>query len=288
MDSYLQERISADRLAELGLKNGNDSECQSPAGNIYLNHLPLNEGKSQETATTFDYIAHYTADHETFDYFENSPCAAQVDDERRVHERILETIPENAKHILDVGCGGAWLAKAMKNSGREITSMDLSHINVEKALDKLAGNWHHGIVADSVKHPFRNGAFDCIIASEVIEHVPDPKIFLASLATALSDNGSIIITTPYKEHIIHETCIHCNHATPRNAHLHSFDEKILTSISPTGMKAEYQIFGNKALMKLRTHNVLGWISPSIYKKIDSMANTLINKPAHIMITYRKI
>jgi 2-polyprenyl-3-methyl-5-hydroxy-6-metoxy-1,4-benzoquinol methylase len=282
MDNYLINKIDNDKLLSLGVENLLDAQKISPDGNPYLlltPQTPLNKGN-------FDYITHYTQDHKTFNYLEASPCAAQVDDERRVHQRILNAIPKTALDILDVGCGGGWLARAMQHKPVNITSMDLSAINVEKVIDNIPSNRHHGIVADSIQHPFADRSFDCIVASEVIEHVPDPEAFLASLATALTDRGIIIITTPYKEHIIHETCINCNHPTPRNAHLHSFDETILQSIAPPKMSSDTVIFGNKALMKLRTYKILHRIGLPLYSKIDQLANFILNKPAHIMMIYR--
>jgi 2-polyprenyl-3-methyl-5-hydroxy-6-metoxy-1,4-benzoquinol methylase len=286
------ELFSDKRLARLGYDDIEYAKSITNKGNPYYNLLPLSGSAIKEKKeNSFDYIEHYTQDHKNFDYTKNSPCAAQVNDERRVHERILSHIDKpiiaNSK-VLDVGCGGGWLSQALIPDGAGIVSMDLSPVTVGKVLDLNESANHIGVVADSMNHPFADGLFDFIIASEVIEHVPDPEGFLNSLSTALKPGGSIIITTPYKENIIYETCIHCNHATPRNAHLHSFDEKILTSISPTGLIASYEIFGNKALMKLRTHKLLGWMKAGLYSKVDGLSNKVFNKPAHIIVKYQKI
>ncbi|GAB5464675.1 MAG: hypothetical protein Kapaf2KO_01110 [Candidatus Kapaibacteriales bacterium] len=281
MDRYLSDKISLGFLNESGIEDVASLSRTTSKGIDYLHALPKKETEG------FDYLTHYRIDHEKFDYTIQSPCTAQVEDERRVHERILALISDSGNEILDVGCGGGWMAKAMHNTSNTLTSMDLSEINVEKVLDKYPSDKHHGIAADSINHPFRENSFDIIVASEVIEHVERPTLFLSSLARTLKPNGSIIITTPYKENIIKETCIHCNGITPRNAHLHSFDEHILTSIAPSGTKATYQIFGNKALMMARAYKIFGKLGLKPYSAIDTLANKIIKKPAHILVKYKR-
>ena len=72
-------------------------------------------------------------------------------------------------------------------------------------------------------------SFDIIVASEIIEHVYDPKMFIDCLLDILKPSGKIIITTPYNEKIPLSLCVHCNQLTPGNAHLHSFNEKYCTN-----------------------------------------------------------
>merc|ERR1712002_196024 len=37
--------------------------------------------------------------------------------------------------------------------------------------------------------------FDCVVASEVIEHVPDPQVFLKHCVSLLNPGGSLIVST---------------------------------------------------------------------------------------------
>src|SRR5262249_54981814 len=43
------------------------------------------------------------------------------------------------------------------------------------------------------------GGFDCIVASEVIEHVPAPRGFIATVSRYLADAGRPLLTTPNGE-----------------------------------------------------------------------------------------
>ena len=40
-----------------------------------------------------------------------------------------------------------------------------------------------------------NQKFDAIVASEIIEHVDNPQLFISSMSTLLKDGGSLFITT---------------------------------------------------------------------------------------------
>jgi SAM-dependent methyltransferase len=43
---------------------------------------------------------------------------------------------------------------------------------------------------------FRDERFDCIIATEVIEHLDDPRAFLRQCRSLLTDGGVVVVTTP--------------------------------------------------------------------------------------------
>ena len=237
-----------------------------------------------------DYIDHYRQDAEIFDYFEERECKATEHEERRVREYLRSLIPKGKNRILDVGSGGAWAAKELAPDSDFFISFDLADKNVRKALEKFPHENHYGVVGDSLKLPFVKNVFDVIIASEIIEHIVDPRLFVDGLLQILKPGGMLIISTPYKEKITYSQCIHCNKMTPKNAHLHSFDEEILNELSDKNLtkSSRYFIFGNKGLNVLRTHVFLSFLPLTLWKLIDRMANVIVNKPAHIIMQYRRI
>lgn len=237
----------------------------------------------------FDYISHYQTDAEEFDYFEERIGPAKHE-EKRVHEVILSQIPRDSKLILDVGCGSGWIAKSLIPKGKKVVSLDVSKLNPLKVHNQIRNESHFPFVADSFKLPFKDNSFDCVIASEVIEHVYEPDKFLEELFRVVSKGGRMIISTPYKEKIRYHLCIHCNKKTPENAHLHSFDENILKSLYTKDDLKKFNsiIFGNKALIFLRTHIILKYLPLSIWQAVDWFANQIYDKPLHIVCTYDKI
>ena len=254
-----------------------------------VNGIPvLLPQSSNENTFKMEYMEHYTLEHERSDYFAELICHAQADDERRVHEYIISQVPKHTKHILDVGSGGAWVAKHFCPKGVNVTSFDITLHNVSKALQTFPYSNHTGVVGDALNLPIQENSLDCIIASEVIEHTVEPSLFVARLFQALKPNGVLIVTTPYKEVIRMETCVHCNCETPRNAHLHSFDAQKLNSYTPIRGKFEYRTFGNKALILLRSYFMTRILPFSLWKLIDGMVSVPINRKAHILAKYSKI
>lgn len=236
---------------------------------------------------SFKYLDHYKKDAESFDYFEKR-CGATEHDERRVREFIISQIDGSNKLILDVGSGSSWAAK-MLSARHKIVSLDISTINIKKALSLTRNDNHFGVVADAYKLPFKCQLFDYIIASEVLEHTVNPASFIHSLLEKVKTGGIILLSTPYKEKITYSLCIHCNQPTPVNAHLHSFDEiKLVNMVRSESCRTKFYTFGNKALIHLRTYILLKFLPFTIWRQLDWIANKLINAPLHILVMYKKI
>lgn len=236
----------------------------------------------------FNYIEHYKKDATEFDYFEERKGATEHD-ERRVREYIISKVLKDVNSILDVGCGKGWVAKTFLPKGKQVSSLDISLTNPSKVKKLFPDESHSGIVADSFHLPFYNESFDCVIASEIIEHVINPAEFVQGLFRVVKKGGRLIITTPYKEKLIYYLCIHCNQKTPANAHINSFDENKLRMLYKENdlESYKYETFGNKLLIFLRTYVILQLFPFWLWKIKDKFANLIFKKPIHIICIYEK-
>jgi ubiquinone/menaquinone biosynthesis C-methylase UbiE len=62
------------------------------------------------------------------------------------------------------------------------------------------GSWDQrglDIVADITAIPEPDGAFDAVLCTEVLEHVPDPRAALDEFARLLRDGGTLLLTAPF-------------------------------------------------------------------------------------------
>ncbi|HSW55159.1 MAG TPA: class I SAM-dependent methyltransferase [Ignavibacteriaceae bacterium] len=238
--------------------------------------------------SNFNYIDHYKKDAVEFDYFEQRK-GETAHDELRVREYIISKVPKIVNSILDVGCGNGWVAKEFLSKGKQVYSLDISVTNPAIVKKLFPNEKHFCITADSFHLPFNDNAFDCVIASEIIEHVFDPAGFIKELFRVVKKGGRLIITTPYKEKLIYYLCIHCNQKTPANAHIHSFDEMKLESLySGNDLESfKYETFGNKILLFLRSYVILQFFPFWMWKMKDKFANFIFNKPVHIICIYKK-
>jgi 2-polyprenyl-3-methyl-5-hydroxy-6-metoxy-1,4-benzoquinol methylase/uncharacterized protein YbaR (Trm112 family) len=239
--------------------------------------------------SSFQYKEHYQTDAVTYDYFKETENATEREEHNRLHQYILSQIPSGADWILDAGCGGGWLAGALNGKGKHVISMDISDINPVKAVKNVPAPTHYGLVADVFELPLKATSIDCIIASEIIEHVPDPKRFLAALLAALKPGGKLIVTTPYNEHIQYSLCIHCNQLTPHNAHLHSFTEESIKKFLPEKIKkASATVFNNKILVRLGIQRLFKFLPLRLWKGIEKVSNALTRKRAYrLMLVIEK-
>ena len=175
------------------------------------------------------------------------------------------------------------------NSGTRVVSLDVAQANAEKALKKYPSDNHAAVVADVFALPFKENTFDCIVASEIIEHTVDPHAFVEALKRVLKPGGTLIISTPYKEKIEYSLCIHCNCKTPKNAHLHSFDKNNMRSLhSTSGLEVErITLVGNKLLLMSRMAILLDKMGYRLWKAIDGIFNVILPKAQHFIIRSKK-
>ena len=112
----------------------------------------------------------------------------------------IKDAPLCGLNILDIGCGGGLLAEPLTRLGAKVTAIDMSTPAIEIAKDhakKMRLKIRY--LKTSAENLAKNEqGFDIVIASEVIEHVQNRKIFLEAIAQLGQGRDSInlaIITT---------------------------------------------------------------------------------------------
>jgi len=241
----------------------------------------------ESTGSTFDYVDHYKKDGDVFDYFKKSDEITE-NERLRLNQLIINKIETKDRFILDVGCGNGWVSKALVDDNRSVISLDISDTNVKRVLKEKPHNNHRGVIADVYNLPFRENSFDIIVASEIMEHVHNPKLFVNCLLEVLKPSGKLLITTPYNETIPLSLCVHCNKPTPRHAHLHSFNEynaKALVGDNIAQIKIGKSI--NKHMLKLRVYWLLRFLPFKLWQLIDSIVIKLIAKPTRLVLEVTK-
>lgn len=244
-----------------------------------------------EQNSNFEYIDHYEKDAQFFDYAAEKTDKLVNVEQERLHEAILNEVSLQ-KLTLDVGCGKAWLAKKLcQDRNKNVISMDVSKTNPMRAIKNIPLDNHFAVVADVYNLPFESNTFDLIVASEIIEHVPDPKVFIDKLINVLKSKGKLVISTPYNEKIEYSLCVHCNKPTPRNAHIHSFSEKnigeFLPSETSVKFKKQIKLMNNAILAKLRIQKIFAFLPFKIWKIIDSLTTKIIKRPARLILIIEK-
>lgn len=99
--------------------------------------------------------------------------------------------------VLDIGCGGGLLAEPLARLGGQVTGIDAAERNIAiaRAHAEQTGakvTYLPCAAEDLVSAPQR---FDVVLAMEVIEHVSDPAIFLATAAALMKPDGLLFVAT---------------------------------------------------------------------------------------------
>lgn len=119
---------------------------------------------------------------------------------QRVRE-LLERYAAGAGRILDMGCGfGIHSLYIFRHLRIPVTGLEMNSMKLTEAirmfdLDPKPKNldWVCGEVE---RPPFQPASFDCILFTEVLEHLLNPAAGLAACRDLLTDGGLLIITTP--------------------------------------------------------------------------------------------
>ncbi|MCM3870883.1 MAG: class I SAM-dependent methyltransferase [Pyrinomonadaceae bacterium] len=124
----------------------------------------------------------------------------------RFVRRIVESIASSHAAVADLGCGsGAMLCEVLRvQPGWTGYGLDISEAAINYAR-RLAA---HKDVAARVRFqtgcllnlPFASNSLDVVIASEVVEHLPNPERVFAELSRVLAPGGLLLVTVPVESH----------------------------------------------------------------------------------------
>lgn len=101
-----------------------------------------------------------------------------------------------AADILDFGCGSGDIAIQLSELGHHVTGYDLSEAMIAEARRADRKGRVRWLAATEGSLPFAPASFDAIVASSVLEYVPDLEATLARLSQLLRPGGWLIATVP--------------------------------------------------------------------------------------------
>lgn len=110
--------------------------------------------------------------------------------------------------VLDIGCGGGILTESLHHAGAQVTGIDA-------APDAIASAKHHaqGLTIDyhcttlEALDEATQATYDIITCMELLEHLPDPKSFIAHCYKYLKPGGKVFFSTINRTPLAYLTAI---------------------------------------------------------------------------------
>ena len=97
---------------------------------------------------------------------------------------------QNDQRLADIGCGAGFLVNAARAMGLEAVGFDINEGSLAAATDRFGSNFHN--MADFVG----SGPYDFITMTDVLEHLPNPRLLLDDVRSELRDGGVLLVACP--------------------------------------------------------------------------------------------
>ena len=123
-----------------------------------------------------------------FDYLHRAPL-----------DTLFARVPPDAR-VLDLGAGDARLTHFLARRYRKVVALEPQAVAIElgRLMTRLNGSAPAFSRGDASLLPFAAGAFDCVTAFDVIEHLPREAAtrMLREVRRTLGAGGVVLLTTP--------------------------------------------------------------------------------------------
>ena len=107
---------------------------------------------------------------------------------------MLRYIPENAKTILEVGCGSGNFSAQLVKEGVETWGIEPFEQSAKEATEKLTKVLLGTL--DEVLHDLPDNYFDAIVMNDVLEHLLEPWDAIVQLKEKLKKEGVLVTSIP--------------------------------------------------------------------------------------------
>jgi SAM-dependent methyltransferase len=117
----------------------------------------------------------------------------RIVDENKRRLKLIQNIKPKGK-FLDIGCAHGLLLDQAQQEGYETFGVEPTLKNAEEARGKdhdVFNGWLNDFVIKC-----GDKRFEVITCLDVIEHIDEPKLFLAMAVSLLADDGVIVVSTP--------------------------------------------------------------------------------------------
>jgi len=109
--------------------------------------------------------------------------------------QIAKILPDNAT-VLDIGAGNGMLGRVLRHAGKKVI---IDAIEPSEFAAQLADPFYRKVYrgyAQEHSGVMRAGQYNYIVLADVIEHIPDPSVFLSGILQNIPDTCKVLVSMP--------------------------------------------------------------------------------------------
>jgi SAM-dependent methyltransferase len=143
---------------------------------------------------------------------------ASVREQSRISD-ILASVPSGFSSVLDIGARDGYISKLLARDFAAVTALDLEKPEVSN--EKVVA-----VEGDITKLDFPDNAFDVVVCTEVLEHIPTHQLGQACRETSRVARYAVLVGVPYRQdrRMGATLCVFCGRQNPCWGHVNDFDE----------------------------------------------------------------
>ncbi|TWT43066.1 SPBc2 prophage-derived glycosyltransferase SunS [Thalassoglobus neptunius] len=108
---------------------------------------------------------------------------------------VLDLIPVTAERVLDIGCGAGRLGQSLQaRQAASVVGVEQNPAAAQAAMSRIDQVLIGDICSEDID--FEEGAFDCVVCADVLEHLRHPETVLRKARRWLAPNGHLITSLP--------------------------------------------------------------------------------------------
>lgn len=113
-------------------------------------------------------------------------------------KRILYNLvqPKEGNIIADIGCEAGYMSKRLLEKIAKAYFIDIDFALLRLAQDRLKGKRVTLLQADVLKIPLSDNSVHCTVCTQVLEHLPEPRLAIEELIRITKPKGKIVISVP--------------------------------------------------------------------------------------------